>query len=86
MGTQLSLRKKGAHPQFTAHFYFGQTAGCIKMPLGMEVSLGLGSIVLDGDPPPNKKGHSSPHSSPPIRPMSIVAKRLDGSTWHLAMR
>ena len=25
-------------PQFSAHFYCGQTAGCIKMALGMEVA------------------------------------------------
>jgi len=31
------------------------------MPLGMEVSLGLRDIVLDGDPaPPALKGHSPP--------------------------
>ena len=31
------------------------------MPLGTEVGLGPGDIVLDGDPtPPKKKGHSSP--------------------------
>jgi len=46
-------------PQFSAHFYCGQTAGCIKMPLGMEVGRGLRDIVLDGDPaPPPLKGHS----------------------------
>jgi len=28
-----------------AHVYCGQTAECIKMPLGMEVGLGLGDIV-----------------------------------------
>ena len=34
--------------------YCGQTAGWIKMPLGTEVGLGPGDIVLDGDPaPPN---------------------------------
>ena len=34
------LPKKGAEPppQFSAHFYCGQTAGCIKMALGMEVA------------------------------------------------
>ena len=33
------LHKKGAEPppQFAAHFQCGQTAGCIKIPLGMEV-------------------------------------------------
>jgi len=30
------------------------------MPFGTEVSLGPGDIVLDGDPAPRKKGHSSP--------------------------
>jgi len=30
----------------------GQTAGCIKMPLGMEVGLSPGNSVLDGDPAP----------------------------------
>jgi len=28
-------------------------AGWIKMPLGMEVGLGPGHIVLDGDPAPS---------------------------------
>jgi len=41
------------------------------MPLGMEIGLGPGHIVLDGDPAPlPEKGHS-----PNFRPMSIVAKR-----------
>jgi len=31
------------------------------MKLGMQVGLGRGHIVLDGDPaPPSPKGHSSP--------------------------
>ena len=28
--------------------YCGQTAGCIRTPLGTEVGLSLGDIVLDG--------------------------------------
>ena len=28
-------------PKFSAHFYCGQTVGCIKMPLDMEVGLSL---------------------------------------------
>jgi len=40
----------GAPPQFSAHVYCGQTAGCIKMPLGMEVGVSPGDFVLDGDP------------------------------------
>ena len=40
----------------------GQTVGRIQMKLGMQVGLGPGHIVLDGDPaPPPPKGHSSPH-------------------------
>jgi len=37
-GDSAPLPKKGAEPppQFATHFYCGQTAGCIKMPLGME--------------------------------------------------
>ena len=30
-------------------------AGWIKMPLGMEVALGPGDFVLDGDPAPSPK-------------------------------
>jgi len=53
MGTQLPLPKKGAEPpQFSAHVCCGQTAGWIKMPLGMKVGLGPGDVVLDGDPAP----------------------------------
>jgi len=37
------------------------------MSLGMEVGLGPSDSVLDGDTTPN------------FRPISIVAKRLDGS-------
>jgi len=49
---------KGTQPQIFG-LYCGQTAGWIKMPLGTEVGLGAGDIVLDGDPVP-PKGHSSP--------------------------
>ena len=53
MGIQLPLPKRGQSPhQFSAHVYCGQTAGWIKMALGMEVVLGPGQIVLDGEPPP----------------------------------
>ena len=81
------LPQKGAEPppQFSAHFYCGQTAGCIKMPLDMDVGLSPGDFVLDGDPvrPPQKGGGSRP---PNCRPMFIVAKRLEGSRCHLARR
>jgi len=44
--------KKGAEPppQFSAHFCCGQTAACIRMPLGMQVGLSPGDFNLDGDP------------------------------------
>jgi len=50
---------KGAQPPIVGHVCCGQTAGCIKMALGMEVGLGPGHIVLDGKaapaPPPKKR-------------------------------
>jgi len=79
------LPKNGAEPppQFLAHFYCGQTAGCIKKPLGMELGLSPEDFVLDGDQAPSpKRGRSSPN----FRPTFILAKRLDGSRWHLAWR
>jgi len=42
----------------------GQTAGCIRMPLGTEVGLSPGDFVLAGDPaPPKKEGHSPQFSA-----------------------
>ena len=39
--------------------YCGQMAGWIKMPFDMEVDLGPGYLVLDGDPASSpQKGHS----------------------------
>jgi len=55
-GPSCPLPKKGAQPQFSAHVRCGQSGGWIKMPLGMEVGLGPGDIVLDGDPAPPKEG------------------------------
>jgi len=46
-----SPSQKGHSPQFSAHVSCGQTAGWIKMPLGVEVGLSPGHNVLDGDPP-----------------------------------
>jgi len=39
-----------------AHVYCGQTAGWIKMPLGTEVNLGPGDVVLDGVAAPPRMG------------------------------
>jgi len=63
--------------------YCGQTVGGIKMKLGMQVGLGPGHIVLDGDPAPLPKKRAKP---PNFRPMSIVAEWLDGSRCHLLRR
>ena len=61
-GDPAPLLKRGQSPQFSAHFYCGQTAGCIKMPLNMEVGLVPGHIVLDGNPglPPKGGGGTAP--------------------------
>ena len=52
----------------------------IKMPLGKEVVIGPGDIVLDGD--------SAARGAQPLNflPMHVVAKRLDGSRCHLVQR
>ena len=47
-----SQKGGGAPSQLSAHVCCGQTAGWIKMALGMEVGLGPGHIVLDEDPAP----------------------------------
>ena len=75
MGTQLPPEKGHTHPtQFLAHVYCGQTAGCLKMPLGTEVNLGPGDVVLDVVAAPLKRSTAPP----PFRLMSIVVKWLDG--------
>jgi len=55
-------------------------AELIKMQLGMEVVLGPGHNVLDVDPAPLPKKGEQP---PQFRPISIVAKRLYVSGYHL---
>jgi len=70
-GTQLPLSKRGRpHPRFSAHVSCGQTAGWMKTPLGMEVDLGPGHIVLDGVPALSERGTAPP---PSFRPMCNVA-------------
>ena len=43
-------RGRRPSPQFSAHVHCGQTAGCIKLPLGVEIGLSPGDFVTDGDP------------------------------------
>ena len=79
-GDPATLPKKAAEPPIVGRFLLWPTAGCIKMPLGMEVGLGPSDFVLCGNPAPlPKKGTESPN----FRPMSIVAKRLYVSGYHL---
>ena len=57
-------------------------AAWIKMSLSMELGLGAGDFVLDGDPVPfPKRGQSPP--LPNFWPISIVAKWLHASKCHL---
>ena len=74
METQLPS-PKGHSRQFSAHICCGQMAAWMKMPLGMELGLGPGHIVLDWDPATLlRKGRTAPN----FQTMSIVAKRPDG--------
>jgi len=59
--------------------YCEQTVGWITVKLSVQVGLGPGHIVLDGDPAPSFGGGTAPN----FRPMSVVAKRLDGLRCHL---
>ena len=53
------------------------------MPLGMEVGIGPGDVVLVMDPVPFTEMGTR---APSFRPMFIVAKRLDGSGYALVRR
>jgi len=77
------LLKKGAElPNFRPMFFCGQTAGWVKMSLGMEADLSPGDFVLDGDPvhPPQKVAVPLPN----LRPISIVANgwMYQHTTWY----
>ena len=81
-GGPLTPSPKGHTPQFSAHVSCGQSAGSIKMPLGREVDLGPGDSVRWGSSSAPPKGAQPPN----FRPMSVVAKRLDGLRYHLIWR
>ena len=81
------LSKKGAEPppsKFSADVYCGQTAGWIKITLGMEVGLCPGDFLLGGNPAPLRKKAAA--SLLNFRPIFIVVKRLDASRCHLVCR
>jgi len=82
-----ALPKKGRSPQFSAHVYCGQTAAWIKMTLGTDrvgvrwgpsspslVTLSTYRRYTNNCIYLSIKGHSPPN----FRPMSVVAKQLDG--------
>ena len=72
-GDPALLPYRGIVPsQFSANVRCGQTAGWTKMPLGMEVGLDPGDVVLNGVAAPLKGAQTSS-----FRPMSIVAKRQE---------
>ena len=63
-------------PQFSAHIYCGQTAGWMKMPLGTEVDIGTGHIVLEGFLALRERGTAPPLLGPcllwPRRPSQLL--------------
>ena len=60
MGTQ-PPPLKGHNPEFSANGCCGQTSGWTRLSLGMEVGLGPGDIVFDGNPATPVKRHTHPH-------------------------
>jgi len=52
------LKRHNSH--FSANVHCGQTAGWTKIPLGVEIGLGPGYFVFDGDPATPEKGHIHP--------------------------
>jgi len=56
-------------PLFWPMSIYGITSGWIRIPLGTEVRLGPGDTVLDGDPPPPRKGAQQP---PTFRPTALA--------------
>jgi len=74
--------KRGrAAPQFSAHLYCGQTAGCIKMPLGIQVGFSPDHCVRWGPSSLSKKGRS-----PQFSAHVYYGQRLNGSLCHLVRR
>jgi len=65
-GDPATSRKGHTHPtQFLAHVYCGQMAGWMNTPLGTEVDLGTGHIVLlDVLPAVRERGTAAPSFRP----------------------
>jgi len=64
--------------------YCGQTVGRIKMKFGMQVGLGPGHIVLDGDQLPPPKGEGSWSNGPIFGPYLLRPNGCmdQDATWH----
>ena len=76
-----SSPSEGHSPQFSTHI---RPNGCMDQDATSYAGrLGPGEFVLDGNPAPLPQKGGGP---PNFRPIFIVAKRLDGSRWHLACR
>jgi len=54
-GPRSTSPKRGGPQKFSARVYCGQTAGWIKIVVGMEVGLRPGDFALDGDPVASRK-------------------------------
>jgi len=67
MGSQLPLKR--AQPLSFRCMSVVAKRLDMKAPLGTEVDLGPGHVVLDGVPVPRERGTAAPY----FRPMSIVA-------------
>jgi len=64
---QATRPPNGHSPQRSAHICCGQMAGRIKTPHGMELGLGPGDFLIDGDSVPlHKKGQSLPIFTVPL--------------------
>ena len=87
-GDPASPQKRAQPPQFSTQVCCGQTAGWIKMPLGILIPSGIligldpGDFVLDWDPALPQKGAQPPN----FWPMSIVTKQLDASGYRFVRR
>jgi len=77
-----SPSSKRRQSQFLAHFYCDQTAGCINMPLGIEVGLSPGDFVLDGDPVSLPKKGWSPQFSTHVYCGQTAAWIKMPCTWY----
>jgi len=73
METQRLPEKKGTPTptQFLAHVYVGQKAGWMKTPLGAEVDLGTGHIVVE--PAVRERGTAAPALFSPMSAVTMVA-------------